>query len=183
MSMTFDYPKCRSVLYESLIAALTEHCERIRKLNADDKFWAISYDVIPWDPYLGVAFRLESEFAETSLNSADWKHSHFIEDMSTPALHPARDFVFQRYQAATGEPSQCQEIAHLIFLAAGDALLDESVALLLQSVGVMAPVIGDKLPWNYFKYVVLDEDGVIKANYCDIICANRVTRRLLGAGV
>jgi hypothetical protein len=91
--------------------------------------------------------------------------------------------VFQRYQAAIGEPSQSQEIAHLTFLAAADALLDESVALRLQSVGVMAPVITDKLRSNYFKYVVLDEDGVIKANYCDIICANRVTRRLLGAGV
>ena len=179
--MNFNLTECRKVLHNDLMNALTAKREAIRDLHKVEELWAISYDIIPWDPYIGIAFRLESESGfNASLKSGDWKHSHFIEDCTSKELVPARDYVHAQFQSAGDDGKRAQEMAHLIFLAAADALLDESVALLLQSAQINAPVIGDTLPCNYFKYIVIDEDGVIKANYCDIVCANRVTKRLLG---
>jgi len=182
--MKFKYSKCRKVLHQALMDALAEHREAIRALHQTEEIWAMSYDILPWDPYVGIAVRLESESDHHStLNSGDWKHSHFIEDISCKALVPARDFAHQAYQSAGEDDSLRQDFAHLIFLAAAESLLDESVASFLQSVGIDVPVIGDKLPWSYFKFVVIDGDGVIKSNYCDIVCAMRATRRLLGKAV
>ena len=179
--MEFDYEECRQVLHHSLMSALGARRDVIRELHKVEEFWALSYDILPWDPYVGVAFRLESESGhDASMNSGGWKHSHFIEDISDTELISAREYIHSAYMRAASDGKGGQEAAHLIFLAAADALLDHSVALLLQECGINAPVIGDVLPWNYFKYIVIDEDGVIKANYCDIVCANRVTRRLLG---
>jgi hypothetical protein len=181
LPLDFNYDECCVVLHRALMDALTENRKAIRALNKTEPLWAVSYEILPWDPYIGVAFRLESESGHgASLNSAEWKHSHFIEDISTKALIPAKDYVHQAYLTVSGDGNRSQEVAHLIFLAEATALLENSVATLLQSVGIDAPTIGDSLPWNYFKYIVSDGDGVIKANYCDIVCANRVSRRLLG---
>jgi hypothetical protein len=109
-----------------------------------------------------------------------WRHSHFIEDINTKELIPARDYTHGACSTAKAEGLGSQEVAHLIFLAAADALLDKSVSTFLQSVGINATERSDTLPRGYFQYIVIDEDGVIKANYCDIVLANRVTRRLLG---
>jgi hypothetical protein len=179
--MNFNFKECVEVLHRALMGALAEYGEAIRTLNKTEPLWAISFDILPWDPYVGLAFRLESESGhDASMNSADWKHSHFIEELNTKALIPAKEYTHHAYQTLGGDGKSSQEVAHLIFLAAANALLDDRVARLLQSFGVDAPVIGEKLPWNFFKYLVIDGDGVIKANYCDIVCANRVTRRLLG---
>jgi hypothetical protein len=34
--------------------------------------------------------------------------------------------------------------------------------------------------WGKFEYMVLDEDKAFKANYCEMLISNRVTKRLLG---
>jgi hypothetical protein len=178
--MKFDFTECRSILHRALIDGLAANSSRIRALQAKEEIWAIAYDIIPWDPYIGVAVCLKNEIDRSGLHSGGWKNSHFIENISTKAFDSAVEYTFQAYESVSEDPKRCQDVARLIYLAAADALLDEGVAVLLQSLGVNAPVIRDKLPWNYFKYVVTDADGVIKANYCDIICANRATRRLLG---
>jgi hypothetical protein len=181
--MDFNFDECRAVLHRSLMDALSEHSQAIRELNSAERLMAISYDILPWDPYIGVAFRLESETGtDPPLGPADWQHSHFIEDLDCPALHPARDYTQQLYtEIGGGGGTSAQEIAHLIYLAAADAILDESVATLLESAGVQAPFVGSSLPWGHsFTYMVLDEDKVIKANYCEIVVANRVAQRLLG---
>jgi hypothetical protein len=179
--MAFDFDECIEVLRNSLTGALAAHGEAIRALNQVEPLWAISFDILPWDPNVGIAFRLESESGtNASSNSADWKHAQLIGDWNAKELVAAKEYTHQAYQARGSDGKRCQEAAHLIFLAAAHALLDERVAFQLQSFGVDAPVVGEKLPWNYFKYMVADDDGVIKANYCDIVCANRVTRRVLG---
>jgi hypothetical protein len=180
--MKFDLQECTGVLHESLMRALRKRAHDIEQLHKTEEAWAISYDILPWDPYVGVAFRVASESGgRASQDSGEWKHSHFIEEINTPELTPAKDYAHGAYLAGRADGRHGhQEAAHLIFFAAANALLDESVALFLRSVSINAPVIGDTLPWNYFKYIVIDGDGVIKANYCDIVCANRVTRRLLG---
>jgi len=184
--MPFNFQQSVDVLRQALIASLIEHAERIRSLNAIEPLWAISFDLLPWESFIAISFRLRSEsnYPESS-NSADWKHSQFISDYNSRTLAGARDFVHEEYHRCIDEQEdddgrRSQEIAHLIFSAAARALLDEEVAEILRSYGIDAPVVGDTLPWYYFKFYVMDADGVIKANYCDIVCANRVTRRLLG---
>lgn len=179
--MLLNYDDCRDVFYHALMSALQEHSDSICKLHETEELWAISYDIIPWHPYIAIAFRIRSESDyPTSIVSAGWKHSEFIGEYNCESLLPPRNFAHQAYGSVADSPKQCQEVAHLIYLAAADALLDPGVAIHLQSLGIDAPVIGDTLPWNYFKYIVIDEDRVIQANYCDIVRANRVTRKLLG---
>ena len=182
--MQFDYDECREIFHRALLTALHEHRDAIRKLHATEAIWAISYYIIPWQPYISIAFRLSSESNyPASLVSADWKYFDFITDRKSQALVSARDFAHEAYESVSDDSKRCQDVAHLIYLAAADALLDPSIATLLQSLGINALEIGDALPRGYFKYIVIDEDKVIKANYCDIVCANRVTRRLLGRTV
>lgn len=177
-TMKFDFAQCRRILHRSLMAALEKNQKRICELNKTEPIWAISYDIIPWDPYVGIAFRLESESddRENSMSSGGWMNSHFIEDITEPALHPARDYVEELCKS-----NSSQEVPHLIYLAAADALLDKKVAALLQSNGVAATVWGNRLSrGGCFSYIVTDEDRVLKADYCEIVIANRITRRLLG---
>ena len=79
--MTFDFDACRDVLFTGLLAALTKNRKRLRDLRKIEEIWAISYDVIPWDPYIGVACRLLSESNSLdALKPGGWKHSHFLDN-------------------------------------------------------------------------------------------------------
>ena len=133
----FDFDECVGVFLQSLLGALAEHGQRIESLNQDERLQAISFDILPWDPYIGIAFRTLNEPIDTD-HSADWVHSHFIGEINCRALHPALEFASNAYQAVLKEPGKCQEVAHLLFVAAAVALLDDRVAQLLQSFGVAA---------------------------------------------
>jgi hypothetical protein len=177
--MTFNFEACVDVLKRAAIEALTENSDAIRELHQTEPLWALSFDVIAWQPYVGLAFRLESESGlGASTNSADWKHSHFIEDIRSRPLSAAAKYVHDIYQNTKEDIRQ--ETLHLIILAAAHAILDRRVAQTLQSMGIEAPEIGDRLEGTYFKYFVMDSDELIRANYCDIVRANRATRHVLG---
>ena len=179
--MAFPFDECVEILRSSLIEALTVHGETLRDLNRVEPFLAMTFDILPWDPYLGIGFRIEAESTGVSLtHSADWKHGRLIGDWNSTAIASAQEFIHRAYKTLGDGGDEMQEAAHLIFLAGADALLDERVAVQLQSLGVKAPIRGDTLPWDYFQYLVIDIDCAIKTNYCDIVSANRVTRRILG---
>jgi len=93
-------------------------------------------------------------------------------------LSVAAEYVHVAY--SRDEQFKSEERFHLMLLAGAHALLDHRVALLLQSVGVDAPQIEERLGGTCFKYIVMDSDGTIAANYCDIVRANHATRQLLG---
>jgi hypothetical protein len=68
-------------------------------------------------------------------------------------------------------------MAHLIFLAGAEALLDPRVAQLLVELGINAPTYRDSFPSPLFEYMVFDFDKTVSANYCEIVLANRVTAK------
>lgn len=191
--MTFDYDECRDVLHRALIASLDLASDRIRALAAAERMPlkgkvgcpidGVSYDILPWHRMVALSFRTwadEREEARFRYSPADWQHYEFVGDERT--FDPAREYTYRVYEAA-GDALPRHEVMHLIYLAAADALLDGDVAERLRSFGIDAPVVGDRLPKGKFEYIVLDEDRVIKANYCEILVANRVARRLLGRAV
>jgi hypothetical protein len=146
----------------------------------------LCYDILPWHGIVALSFRVvEDERNEVPhrwyrYSPADWKHYDFVGDETT--FDAAREHTHRIYMAA-GDPRRQQEVMHLISLAAADALLDPGVAHRLQSFGIAAPVVVDELPRGRFEYMVIDEDRVIKANYCEIVMANRIAKRLLGRPV
>ncbi|ADB18806.1 hypothetical protein Psta_4157 [Pirellula staleyi DSM 6068] len=177
--MRFDFDALVEVLRLAVLSAISDRDVTIRELSRIEPLWAVSLDILPWQPYVGIAFRLESESDYgASSNSADWKHSHFIENISSAPLSVAADYVHRLHQEFNEDVSL--EVSHLILLAGAHALLDSRVALLLRSIGIDAPEINERLSGTYFKYFVIDSDGTIKANYCDIVRANRATRFMLG---
>lgn len=175
--MKFDFEKCVEVLSRGLTTALSANAARIRELHASDPIWMIAFDIIPGDPYIGIAFRVDSDGDASPLDSADWQHSHFIEEDSSPELAAAIAYVHDLHE--TFDPENCADVTHLILLAAAHALLRPDVAATLQSCGLDMPPVDDALPSKALCYVVRDEDGGIRANYCEIVAANRATRRLL----
>jgi hypothetical protein len=69
--------------------------------------------------------------------------------------------------------------SHIIFLAGAEALLDPKVAELLRCFNIDAPTLQDRFISSSFQYIVVDPDQTLKSNYCDLVLANRVTKRLL----
>jgi hypothetical protein len=126
----------------------------------------------------------EDDKSEIRYSPPDWKGYQFIGGVnSEKSIAPALDYVDQMSKGVSDDPDRAQEMNHLIYLAAADALLDPSVAKLLQSCNAKASVIENQLPYRefaWFEYVVVDVDQVFKMNYCQLICANRVARRLVG---
>jgi len=113
-----------------------------------------------------------------------WQHFEFVSSQScrSEALRHAAQVVTQLYESWDGQ--KLSEAAHIIFLAAAEALLDERVASLLQEFGVAAQIVNDELRGlrKGVEYMVFDSDKTISANYCEIVLANRVTSRLLEIG-
>ena len=180
--MTFSFDECVSVLFAGLVQALEGKGEKMRELHLSEQITAISYDVLPWDPYVGVALRIKSEstgLATDPLGPGDWKHSHFIDNpREFPLLERARNYVHDAYKSVWEVSISARERAHVILSATARALLDERIAFLLQSFGIPAPIVGDNFPWPWFEYIVSDDDRSLKINYCELLHVNRINRRL-----
>ncbi len=54
--MEFNFDKCRDVLHRALIEALIENGERLREVHQTEEVWALSYDLLLWNPYVGMLF-------------------------------------------------------------------------------------------------------------------------------
>jgi hypothetical protein len=173
----FPFDECRDVLFRGLFEAFQIHAEEIRQLHKSEIIQAISFDVLPWDPYLGVAFRVQAESNSLNplTNPADWKHSHFIQTNRSPLLRDAEEYIHK-----ISRNSCAHDVDHGIFIAAAKALLDERIAAFLQSLEISAPTVTNETSWPRFplEYIVSDDDQVITLNYCAWLHANRVTRRL-----
>lgn len=183
--MTFDFDKCRDVLFRAIIDSLEASADAVRGLASDEscKLDGFEFGIFPWHQSVQLSFRTADErYSEYDGKQLDiryspaaWRHYDLIRHES---LDNAGEFIGTVYPASGGKPGQ--EALHLILLAAADALLDERVALLLRGLGLNAKVRKEEVPWGGFEYMVLDEDQAFKANYCEIILANRVAKRLLG---
>src|SRR5262249_17140599 len=99
-----------------------------------------------------------------------------VSDRNCPELALAVEFVHAAYVSENSNHI-AREMAHMIFLAGAEALLDPSVAEALKELGIDAPVCRDDFMPRYFEYMVFDFDGTYPGNYCELVMANRVTAR------
>ena len=141
---------------------------------------AIALDIYPWHGSASLAVRTHSVPDEDRYSIADWPDYDFANQDSSSRLREATNFAFDCYRNKP-DSMELTEAAHLIFLAAAEALLDASVSAKLRELGIDAPNLGDGISGSYFEYLVLDADETCGANYCEIIRANRSTARLMDA--
>jgi hypothetical protein len=180
------------MLFEAIVAGLTHRGESLREYAGDPDdcerarlgppcVSGIALVVLPWDRYMALAIRLSSDADDVRYSEGDWKHLEFVSSMDKlPKFRAATEYVADAYDAADKNGLDSREMAHLIFQAAAEALGDERVTAALQCYGVDVWKIEDRFPQSVFEYMVFDHDKTIKANYCDILLANRLSRRFLG---
>lgn len=180
--MAFDFSHGRSVLLQGILDALDDRADVIASIeripHVDYPVSGIALDMAPWHAGIGLALRLASEFEHNRrYNSAELAHFDLVSNTTFPGLQPAADFIDRALSSEGEEHSAWRQMAHLIFLAGAEALLDARVALRLRELGVEAPVYGDEFMERGFEYMVFDPDRVVRANYCELVLANRVTAR------
>jgi hypothetical protein len=181
--MKHDFAECRRVLFDATLKALRESSTFINSIErtprGDLPVTGISLDLYPWHGAMTLSLRLSSDFplGGHRYDIGDWKHHDFPRAWETTFFQEAGRFLQRFYQA--GGQDEFQVRAHLIFLAGAEALLDPRVAQELQSLGIDAPIKTDHFLSHYFEYIVFDGDATVKANYCEIVMANRVTNRFL----
>ncbi|MAG94332.1 MAG: hypothetical protein CMJ48_11350 [Planctomycetaceae bacterium] len=188
--MSYDHNECRSVLFESLLSALSAHANLIRELESEHRTeWrsgicALSYDILPWQAFIAIDFCTASDdYPAVKLTPADdcWSGYELIgvhnaEEQLTPAI----DYVFNLHQTYPDS----RELYHLIWMAAADALLDPKIAEVLRSAGLAVDAAADEMPdSSKITHVVTDMDRVFEGNYCEMIVAQRVMSRLLKDGI
>lgn len=178
--MRREFDECRKLLYDSTLNALKESSAFFASIERTAReelpVTGISLDLYPWHGALTLSLRLSSDF-ESRYDIGDWKHHDFLSAWETKCFDEAGKWLERFYQA--GGSDEYQVRAHLIFLAGAEALLDPNVAKQLQALGVNAPIKSDRIQSHSFEYIVLDSDATVKANYCELVIANRVTHRML----
>jgi hypothetical protein len=139
---------------------------------------AIALDIYPWHAWANLSLRLTSDPMDIRYAIADWPHFDFVNQETCSPIREAAVYAAEVYRNPPASMERI-EIAHLIFLAGAEALLDESIAETLNRLGIDAPNLGDGIKGHWFEYLVLDPDGTVRANYCEIVRANRSTDRLI----
>ena len=182
--MNFDVTACNRLLLESLIKAIDHSEDKIRAIaeseqaNGKCNIDGLSFDVLPWHSTLDITFRNSQDETEGAgryrYSPADWKYYDYLDCES--AFDDAVDFTTELYESV--EVPQKAEMMHLLYLSAAEALLDHQVANRLGALGIDAPLVSNSFRTSNFEYMVIDEDRVIRANYCEIILANRIADRL-----
>jgi hypothetical protein len=185
--MAFDFSQCRSVLLQGILDALLARAEVIASIkripNIEFPISGVSLDMAPWHGGIGLSLRQAAEFeAERRYDVAAWEYFDLVSESTFAGLRPAAEFIRDAY-GSEGEDSPARhEMAHLVFVAGAEALLDPLVAQRLRELGVNAPIFRDEFLRGGFEYLVFDPDGTVRANYCELVLANRVTARWWPAG-
>jgi hypothetical protein len=189
--MKFDFKECRALLLAAVLAELEACKSTILKIPGYEAggsefrclVSAICLDIAPWHRGFDLALRDDDEKRDERIRNSvgDWKLYPLrgIDDPPTTPQRVAVEEFFEREYSGIKNPEVAREIAHLMFLAAAEALLDYSVTRMLRRYQIDAPYVDDTfLPHRCFEYIVTDSDTSIAANYCEIVIANRITQRL-----
>jgi hypothetical protein len=184
----FDFERGRRLFLRAITDSLRRRSEYIRSIKrtgrGDMPIDGIAFDLYPDHGYIALSLR-ENDTVHRSQNSADWPHFEFVNSQQHdfPPLRAAVAYIAETYgpHGGTGT-NHSTELRHLIQLAAAEALTAPSVAKLLRSFDIEAAVWDDRMfpDPGYFDYVVSDANGGIRLNYCELVRANRLTRRLAG---
>ena len=175
----FDFTECRGILLKGALAALRFKEKAIKAIKADAIITGVALDLAPWHGGVGMALRLSTDPRDdyARYSSVEWEHFNFVSKEGCKALVPVGQYIRQTYEARGKR--WYLDLAHLIFLAGAEAMLDRKVARYLQTLGIDAPVVRDRLVPHFFEYIVVDPDGSLPGNYCDFVLGMRVTKRLL----
>lgn len=182
--MAFDFSRCRSIIVQGILDALDSKASAIASIdqipNVEFPIDGIALDMAPWHGGMGLALRQVTEFEhESRYNSADWDYFDFVSNSSFSGLQVAANFIKEAYLSeGEGSPARL-EMAHLVFLAGAEALLDSRVAECLCALGINAPVYANGFLGRRFEYMVFDPDETVRMNYCELVLANRVTAKWL----
>jgi hypothetical protein len=151
--------------------------EKIAHIAKEEQVTGISLDLVPWHRALGLSLRQLSEYKpEERYCNVEWAYFDVISHRKCRKLQQAADFVYEAYVSENSN-ELAVEMAHMIFLAGAEALLDAKVAMALTKLGIDAPICGDCFMQRPFEYMVFEFDGYFPGNYCDLVLANRVTAR------
>lgn len=180
--MAFSISQCRSMLLQGILDALSHCVETIATIpripNIAFPISGISLDMAPWQGGIGLSVRQASEFEDDRRhNSADWEYFDLVSNTTFGGLQPAAEFIEQAYVSEGADSPARHEMAHLLFLAGAEALLDARVADRLREIGVNARSYQIEFLRGDFEYMVLDPDATVRFNYCELVLANRVKAR------
>ena len=185
-SLRQQYAACRDAILAAIIDALHERAGYIasieRTANGDMPVSGIALELFPWHGALGLSLRLTSDFplGESQYDSADWPHFDFTNGCKSQSIDVATSLVTAIYNQGKQPNNDLRDMAHMSFLSAAEALLDPKVSRLLNEFGINAPELTDRFVSSPFQYIVIDVDQTVKSNYCDIVLANHVARRVFG---
>lgn len=184
-AVKFDYDKFRRLARKAVCGAIERNIKEVLKFDKKHRANAVSFDLIPWQAFVSISFRGGKDADEICHRPGDWTGYELIgEHNADKFLDPVSEYIMHAYDSVCTNPTKCQEVAHVIYMAAADALMCPKVGKLLEPIG--AHTIRKQIPYQafaWFEYCVFDEDRVFKSNYCEIVCAQRAARKLLGKSV
>ena len=140
----------------------------------------LSLDLFVQHGYVQISLRLREE-RELGGDIGSWANQGFLSSKDGPCDEELTAIVSSIEQFSGNAKGSPEDIRHLLFVAAAEALLAPEVANTLQTYGVNAPKFGASLGGYPFYFYVMDPDEALRVNYCDVIRANRATARVLGA--
>jgi hypothetical protein len=181
LAMAFSFSRCRAVILQGILKGIRLRARKIARIATEQEtVTGISLDLVPWHREVGLSLRQSSEHWDDKVRycNVEWAYFDLVSEQTCRALRRAADFVHAAY---TSEESNrlAAEMAHMIFLAGAEALLDAQVAMAFSQLGIDAPTCGDDFMPRPFEYMVFDFDGTVRGNYCDLVLANRVAARWL----
>jgi hypothetical protein len=175
--MAFNFPRCRSLILQGILKGIRLRADEIASIAKEDEVTGISLDLVPWHRALGLSLRQCTDHVpEVRYCNVEWAYFDLVSNRTCPELQLAADFIHEAYTSENSNHAAI-EMAHLIFLAGAEALLDAKVATACTELGIDAPICGDDFMPRPFEYMVFDFDGTVPGNYCDLVLANRVTAR------
>lgn len=161
--MVFNCQECRERFLKAIHASLKAKESYIlsieRTTPGNLPITGLSFDIYPWHQYCALSLRLTSDQAR--YEPAEWQHFEFAssQENNIPSLAEAAQYVAEAYLPLLEDDktSEARDLAHLIFWVGAEALLNDSVANCLRSVGINAPIVRSQLPQDHvFEYMVFD---------------------------
>jgi hypothetical protein len=175
--MAFVFSQCRDLILHGILAGIRLRADDIARIALEKQASGVSLDLVPWHGAIGLSIRQRTEHgADIRYCNVEWEYFDVVSNQTCPELQQAADFIYEAY---TSEDSNhaATEMAHMIFLAGAEALLDARVATAFSELGIDAPICGDNFMPRGLEYMVIDFDGTVRGNYCEFVLANRVTAR------
>lgn len=171
-----SYARFRELLHVGMIDALGRCEEFLQTIVGgwNDGYYpinALSFDIFPWFGEAGFGVRVQEDTQDFEM--ADWEHFDAMYDIGKCESDALGDAAVYARDAWENPPEGTDggQIKQLVFLAAADCLLSPEVeAAFFAALRIDDPERFE----DWFEYVVMDADGSIRCNYCDVVRVQRI---------